>query len=66
MIPLHFFTSVNYVLLDDDIRKLFDRVYCALKPGGVFVADTLNILTSANRLIEGIPVHWRVDIDDKM
>ncbi len=60
-----FFTSINYVLSDDDIQELFKRVYRALKPGGVFIADTLNILTNANRLIEGIPVHWRIDIDDK-
>ena len=60
-----FFTSINYVLSDNDIQELFKRVYCALKPGGVFIADTHNVLTNANRQIEGIPIHWRIDIDDK-
>ena len=60
-----FFTSLNYMLNLDDLRKAMRAVYSVLRRGGVFVADTLNPYEALYRFgLRGganAPTAWSVE-----
>ncbi len=55
-----FFTSINYNLSDDDVLATLRGVYRSLRPGGVFLADTVNPLIRAPEMMKGVTQVWRV------
>ena len=55
-----FFTSINYVLKNEDMERLFAGVFRSLRRGGIFIADIPNPY-KMERWLEGIPTIWRVD-----
>jgi len=55
-----FFTSINYVVDDRDIMDVFNGVYRSLRPGGLFIFDTPNIIR-AERWRRGDPIIWSVE-----
>lgn len=58
-----FFTSINYVLENGDMEKVFLGVFRSLRKGGIFIADIPNPYLM-ERWIKGIPTIWRVDDED--
>jgi len=58
-----FFTSINYILEDGDMERVFSGVFRSLRKGGVFIADIPNPYRM-KQWIEGIPTIWRVDAED--
>lgn len=60
-----FFTSIAYMVEDSDLNRLLTGVHRALKPGGVFVADTPNPYAFAYRFgaMPG-PGVWEVKAPD--
>ena len=55
-----FFTSINYNLSDEDMLATLRGVYQSLKPGGVFLADTVNPLVRTPEMMRGTTQVWRV------
>lgn len=50
------FTSIGYFQNENDNTKVFETVYSALKPNGIFVIDYFNALRVKNCLVENIEV----------
>ncbi len=60
-----FFTSIAYMVSDSDLDRLLVGVYRALRPGGVFIADTPNPYASAYRYgAQPGPSVWEVRAPD--
>ncbi len=58
-----FFTSINYILEDEGMERLFLGVHRCLRRGGVFLFDIPNPYRM-EKWLKGIPTIWRVDDGD--